>query len=110
MLVVNPVNRITVAEIRQDPWFGRSLPDYLRTPEVEFIDTGVDPRKHPNRNRKRGSKAAGELHEAVVGKLRKTLGYGNEDVHEALGKEEPNAIKDAYMIVRENQMMMRDCE
>ncbi|KAF8456446.1 kinase-like domain-containing protein, partial [Kalaharituber pfeilii] len=108
MLVVNPVNRITVAEIRQDPWFNHNLPDYLRPPEVEFVDTGVDPAQHPNRTRDRNTRAAGELHEAVVGKLRKTLGYGNDDVHEALNKNEPNAIKDAYNIVRENQMMMRD--
>ncbi|KAF8458166.1 hypothetical protein BGX38DRAFT_1156170 [Terfezia claveryi] len=109
MLVVNPVNRITVAEIRQDPWFKHNLPEYLRSQEDEFVDTGVDTRQHPTQSRDtRGAKAAGELHEAVVGKLKKTLGYGNEDVHEALGKEEPNAIKDAYNIVRENQMMMRD--
>lgn len=111
MLVVNPVNRVTVAEIRQDPWFKHNLPDYLRPAEAEFVDTGVDPRQHPNRSREvKAAKAAGDLHEAVVGKLKKTLGYGNEDVHEALGKEEPNAIKDAYNIVRENQMMMRDCK
>lgn len=109
MLVVNPVNRITVAEIRQDPWFSRNLPDYLKPQEQEFIDTGVDPNRHP-RNRERNPKAAGELHEVVVGKLKKTLGYGNDDVHEALGKEEPSAIKDAYNIVKENQMMIRDCK
>lgn len=111
MLVVNPVNRITVAEIRQDPWFKHNLPEYLRPQEEGFVDTGVDPRRHPPRNRDTSrANAAGELHEAVVGKLKKTLGYGNEDVHEALGKEEPNAIKDAYNIVRENQMMIWGCK
>lgn len=111
MLVVNPVSRITVAEIRQDPWFKYNLPEYLRSQEDEFVDTVVDSRQPPTRNRDiKGTKAAGELHEAVVGKLKKTLGYGNEDVHEALRKEEPNAIKDAYNIVRENQIMMRDCK
>lgn len=111
MLVVNPVNRITVAEIRQDPWFKHNLPEYLRPPEAEFVDTGADPKQFPNRNRDhRSNRAAGDLHDAVVGKLKKTLGYGNEDVHEALRKEEPNTIKDAYNIVKENQMMMRDCK
>ncbi|KYG42881.1 hypothetical protein M433DRAFT_146385 [Acidomyces richmondensis BFW] len=30
MLQVNPINRITVPEIRQDPWFMKDLPDYLQ--------------------------------------------------------------------------------
>ena len=35
-------------------------------------------------------------------------GVCKDDVQDALNKEEPSAIKDAYMIVRENQMMIRD--
>ena len=39
MLVVDPVHRITVAEIRQLPWFNENLPDYLHplpsTPSAE---------------------------------------------------------------------------
>lgn len=107
MLVVNPMARITVAEIRQDPWFNHNLPEYLKPPEEEFISTGADTRTSGTKQRQ-SSKAAGELHEAVVGKLKKTMGYANDDVHEALGKEEPNAIKDAYMIVKENHIM--NCE
>jgi carbon catabolite-derepressing protein kinase len=33
------------------------------------------------------------------------MGYGKKDVQEALEAEEPSAIKDAYMIVRENKLM-----
>ena len=33
------------------------------------------------------------------------MGYGREDVQQALAIDEPNAIKDAYLIVRENQIM-----
>lgn len=33
MLTVNPVERITIAEIRQHPWFLTDLPDYLQIPE-----------------------------------------------------------------------------
>jgi len=51
----------------------------------------------------------GELHEAVVRKLGSTVGYAKDDVQDALKKEEPSAIKDVYMIVRENQRMIRDC-
>ena len=46
-----------------------------------------------------------KLHETVVGKLGKTMGYAKHDVQEALSRDEPSAIKDAYLIVRENQMM-----
>lgn len=33
------------------------------------------------------------------------MGYGIKDVQEALEAEEPSAIKDAYLIVRENKLM-----
>jgi carbon catabolite-derepressing protein kinase len=45
MLVVNPVNRITINEIRQDPWFNIDLAPYLRPVREEFYNTGVDPNK-----------------------------------------------------------------
>ena len=38
-------------------------------------------------------------------KISKTMGYGKKDVQEALEADEPSAIKDAYMIVRENKLM-----
>jgi carbon catabolite-derepressing protein kinase len=108
MLVVNPVHRITVAEIRQDPWFMKNLADYLQLPVEEFLDTGVDPNKAINPKTLAPGKSVAvqeQLHEMVVGKLGKTMGYAKDDVQEALGKDEPSAIKDAYLIVRENQIM-----
>ena len=33
------------------------------------------------------------------------MGYGPDDVQEALAKDEPSAIKDAYLIVRETHLM-----
>ncbi|KAI9849854.1 MAG: Protein kinase [Sclerophora amabilis] len=108
MLVVNPVHRITVQEIRQDPWFTQALPEYLQPPVEEFIDTGVDPNKAINPRVLAPGKSPAvqeKLHEAVIGKLGKTMGYAKDDVQEALGKDEPSAIKDAYLIVRENQIM-----
>lgn len=108
MLVVNAVHRITVQEIRQDPWFTKDLPDYLQPPVEDFIDTGVDPNKAINPSALAPGKPAAvqeRLHEDVVGKLGKTMGYAKDDVKDALGKDEPSAIKDAYLIVRENQIM-----
>jgi carbon catabolite-derepressing protein kinase len=38
------------------------------------------------------------------------MGYGIKDVQEALAAEEPSAIKDAYLIVRENKLMQANRE
>ncbi|KAL8936489.1 MAG: hypothetical protein Q9216_004906 [Gyalolechia sp. 2 TL-2023] len=108
MLKVNPVHRITVQEIRQDEWFNEHLEEYLKQPVEEFYDTGVDPNKAIDPRKLAPGKPAAvqeQIHESVLGKLGKTMGYGKDDVQDALGKDEPNAIKDAYLIVRENQIM-----
>ena len=108
MLKVNPVQRITIQEIRQDPWFNEDLEDYLKQPVEEFIDTGVDPNKAIDPRKLAPGKPPAvqeQIHNSVIGKLGKTMGYAKDDVQDALGKDEPNAIKDAYLIVRENQIM-----
>ena len=108
MLATNPVHRITVQEIRQDPWFNKNLPQYLQLPPEEFFDTGVDPNKAINPRAIAPGKPPAvqeKIHDAVIGKLGKTMGYNKHDVQEALTKDEPSAIKDAYLIVRENQLM-----
>ncbi|KAK0638859.1 kinase-like domain-containing protein [Cercophora newfieldiana] len=111
MLVVNPVQRATIEEIRQDPWFLKDLPAYLHPPVEEFMNTGVDLNKAikvsdiaPQAPRQVQEK----LHNEVTEKISKTMGYGKRDVQEALEAEEPSAIKDAYMIVRENKLMQNN--
>jgi carbon catabolite-derepressing protein kinase len=111
MLVVNPVQRATIEEIRQDPWFMTDLPAYLQPPVEEFLNTGVD----PNKAIKMSDIAPGapiqeqkKLHDEVTEKISKTMGYGKKDVQEALEADEPSAIKDAYMIVRENKLMQNN--
>ena len=108
MLQTSPVHRITVQEIRQDAWFMKDLPTYLAPTVEEFLDTGVDPNKAIDPHSLAPNKppqVQEQIHESVVGKLGKTMGYGRDDVHQALAVDEPNAIKDAYLIVRENQIM-----
>ena len=107
-LQVHPVQRISIAEIRQDDWFLKDLPEYLAAPVEEFFDTGIDSTKAIDPRQLAPGKPVEiveQIHETVVGKLGKTMGYAKEDVKEALGKDEPSAIKDAYLIVRENQLM-----
>ncbi|KAK7739180.1 Protein kinase [Cytospora paraplurivora] len=108
MLQVNPVQRATIPEIRLDPWFMKNLPEYLQPPAEPFLNTGIDPDKAikpsdiaPNAS----PKVQEKLHEEVTEKISKTMGYGKKDVQEALEAAEPSAIKDAYMIVRENKLM-----
>ena len=111
MLQTNPVQRITIQEIRQDPWFKENLEDYLKPPVEEFIDTGVDPNKAIDPRKLAPGKPAAvqdQIHNSVIGKLEKAIGYNAADVQDALSKDEPNAIKDAYMIVRENQIMQNN--
>ncbi|RKF76827.1 Sucrose non-fermenting protein kinase 1 [Golovinomyces cichoracearum] len=108
MLAVNPVHRASIEEIRIDPWFLKNLAPYLATPVEDFLDTGVDPTKKssvrltvPN-----ASPAVQEkLHDQVTEKISKTMGYAIKDIQEALAAEKPSAIKDAYLIVRENKLM-----
>ncbi|RFU72857.1 camk camkl ampk kinase [Trichoderma arundinaceum] len=109
MLVVNPVQRITIEEIRADPWFNTDLPAYLQPPVEEFFHTGVDPNKAIQKSDiapNAPEKVQEKLHNEVTEKISKTMGYGKDDVEEALQSEEPSAIKDAYMIVRENKLML----
>jgi carbon catabolite-derepressing protein kinase len=107
-LQVHPVHRITIPEIRQDEWFMKDLPEYLVDPVEEFLNTGVDPTKAIDPRQLAPGRPPAEvqkIHEEVVGQLGRTMGYGRDDVKEALSKDEPSAIKDAYLIVRENQLM-----
>lgn len=107
-LQVSPVQRISIQEIRHDEWFKKDLPAYLELPVEEFWDTGVDPNKAIDPRKLAPGKppeVQEQIHESVVGKLGQTMGYAKDDVKEALGKDEPSAIKDAYLIVRENQLM-----
>lgn len=109
-LQVHPVQRITIPEIRQDEWFMKDLPAYLVDPVDEFLDTGVDPTKAIDPRQLAPGKSPEviqQIHESVVGKLGRTMGYNTEDVKDALSKDEPSAIKDAYLIVRENQLQTR---
>ncbi len=108
-LQVHPVHRITIPEIRQDEWFKKDLPPYLVEPVEEFLDTGVDPSKAIDPRQLAPGKppdVVERIHEQVIGKLGRTMGYAKEDVKDALSKDEPSAIKDAYLIVRENQLMV----
>ncbi|KAJ5780768.1 Carbon catabolite derepressing protein kinase Snf1 [Penicillium paradoxum] len=107
MLQVHPVHRITIPEIRMDPWFTKNLPQYLEPPPEEFIAPGVDPKKIDSGKLDLAKPAPVQhkIHRIAVSKLERSMGYGREDIEEALRHPEPSAIKDAFSIVVENEMM-----
>jgi len=113
ILQTDPVKRISIQEIRQDAWFNKDLAPYLQLQLPEFYDTGVDPNKAIDPKKmapSRSNAVAEKMHNDVIGKLGKAMGYGRDDVQEALAVDEPNAIKDAYLIVRERQLMQETRE
>ncbi|KAJ5472756.1 hypothetical protein N7530_006757 [Penicillium desertorum] len=107
MLQVHPVHRITIPEIRLDPWFTKNLPQYLEPPREEFIAPGADSKKVDSAklDLAKPPPVQNKIHRIAVSKLERSMGYGREDIEEALRHPEPSAIKDAFSIVVENEMM-----
>ncbi|KAI9374236.1 kinase-like domain-containing protein [Aspergillus egyptiacus] len=108
MLQVHPVHRITIEEIRKDPWFNQDLPNYLAPLPEEVIATGVDTRKAIDLRKialAKPQSIQNKISQVAISKLERSMGYGREDIEDALRHPEPSAIKDAYFIIVENEMM-----
>ncbi|KAI5287186.1 Protein kinase [Ascosphaera acerosa] len=107
MLQVHPVHRITIFEIREDPWFLTNLPDYLQPPPEDLVSAGTDPNKAVDPKTIAPGISPDEreaLYATCIRKLEVRMGIGREDIEPALFKEEPSAIKDAFFIVVENEL------
>ncbi|PYH95321.1 carbon catabolite derepressing protein kinase Snf1 [Aspergillus ellipticus CBS 707.79] len=108
MLQVHPVHRLTIPEIRQDPWFLQDLPQYLQLPPEDYIATGADPNKAIDPRKLVPGKPLSvqhKIHQVAIAKLERSMGYARDDIEEALKNPEPSAIKDAFFIIVENEMM-----
>ncbi|ANB11823.1 AMP-activated serine/threonine-protein kinase catalytic subunit SNF1 [Sugiyamaella lignohabitans] len=104
MLVVNPLNRITVQEIIEDPWFKVGIASYLLPPVEQ--DDGNEDHKEGN-----DSKTATEkVDDGIVASLGKTMGYDKEQVYEALKSSDDNGseIRDAYYLLKDNHQASGD--
>ncbi|KAH3666874.1 hypothetical protein OGAPHI_003323 [Ogataea philodendri] len=94
MLVVNPLNRITIKEILEDEWFKVDLPEYLLNqdePERKFKLEDVD--------------------EKVVNALSIAMGYSREEIIDAIKigrKPETQEILDSYQLVKDNKVLVED--
>lgn len=113
MLQVHPVHRITIQDIRKDEWFQKGLPKYLQSHTDDLVAGTVDPNKaiDPRKIAPGMPPAAQEqIHRNAVAKLQRRMGYGMHDIQDALRKPEPSAIKDAFFIVVENEVMQTNCK
>jgi carbon catabolite-derepressing protein kinase len=117
MLAVDPVKRITVAEITQHRFFTSDLPRYLTPlppqpgPVLGTLAALVTPPKVLDFEIIEG---LGRIEEDVVEELTIRMdGVDREDVWECLRRDDGvqgNAVKVAYMLLRDKRRLGRDCE
>lgn len=97
MLVVNPLNRITIHEILEDEWFKQDIQDYLIPPDV------------PKTKNKKV-----DIDEDVISALSITMGYDRDEIVSAIEKcneyppQQSNEILDAYLLTKENHSLVRE--
>lgn len=97
MLVVDPVDRITIAGIRETDWFNTNLPDYLR-PLATDADDVI-------------SKPAVNIDEAIVDELWQKMHFTKDMIRRALteqGTEDGNHIRVAYQLVVDHKRLIKD--
>lgn len=91
MLVVNPLNRITVHEIMEDPWFKKDIDPSLLPPDLQTEQEKSDE----------------PIDENLVSALERTMGYSKEQIQDALRhpKGEGSEIRDAYQLLKDNRLL-----
>lgn len=94
MLVVNPLNRITVHEIMEDPWF----------------KVNIDPSLLPPDMREDSFAQSDDIDDALVGALGRTMGYDKEQVYDALRQNngDGSEIRDAYQLMKDNRLLGKE--
>ena len=117
MLAVDPVKRITIPEITQHPFFITDLPRYLTPlppppgPVLGTLSSLVTPPKVLDFEIIEG---LGRIEEDIVDELAHLMnGVDKEDIWECLRRDDGvqgNAVKVAYMLLRDKRRLGRDCE
>lgn len=107
MLIVNPLNRISIHEIMEDEWFKVELPDYLLPPDFKRTsDQPADQDKSEPPSEKE------DIDDDLVTALSKTMGYERDEIYEALESSKDNStlneIRDAYLLIKENKSLIKD--
>lgn len=127
MLVVDPVKRATIAEIRQMPFFLENLPRYLQalppTPAVErypvddlstllLLNEGqADPKKVAEAKGLVYVEDLGIIDPEIVTELlQKVSTYNEPMIWELLQTPGDNQVKVAYQLVRDHKRILTDCK
>lgn len=94
MLVVDPLNRITVHEIMEDPWFKVDIDPSLLPPDLREDTLAQDD----------------AIDDSLVGALGRTMGYAKEQVYDALKQSngDGSEIRDAYQLIKDNRYLGKD--
>ncbi|KAI8989339.1 kinase-like domain-containing protein [Pilobolus umbonatus] len=92
MLVVDPLKRITIPEIRQNEWFNKNLPGYLRP-----LPTTKDNENIP-------------IDDELVMELSKKMGYSTHVIYKALNDTNNNQFKVAYQIVVDHKRLLQESD
>ncbi|KAF9095152.1 Protein kinase [Mortierella sp. GBA35] len=91
MLVVDPLKRITIAEIRQNAWFNVGLPEYLKPlPQGSSEDAFCN------------------LQDDIIDELMKKMNFTKETIIQALEERQNNQIKVAYQLVVDHRQMIEN--
>lgn len=116
MLAVDPVKRITIPEITQHPFYTTDLPRYLTPlppppgPVLGTLSSLVTQSKVLDFELIEG---LGRIEEDVVDDLANRMeGVDKEDIWECLRRDDGpqgNAVKVAYMLLRDKRRLGRDC-
>jgi len=129
MLVVDPVKRATIAEIRNMPFFQENLPKYLQplppTPVIERYPTlpmddlstllligegQADPKKIAEDKGLIWTEDLGIIDPEIVAELReKVTAWPADTLFDSLQKSGDNQVKVAYQLIRDHRRMMKDC-
>ncbi|CUM68257.1 uncharacterized protein PRCAT00005978001 [Priceomyces carsonii] len=99
MLVVNPLNRISIHEIMEDEWFKQGIEDYLLPPDLS-----------------KSKQDKIEIDDDVVSALNMAMGYDRDDIYEVINKsnerklpqQSSNEILDAYLLMKDNKNLVKD--
>jgi carbon catabolite-derepressing protein kinase len=96
MLVVNPLNRITIHEIMEDEWFTTGISGYLLPNDVQKKLSEEEQEQQL------------EIDENAVNTLINTMGYDRDEILETLKNNTQNEIMDGYLLIKENKMLIDD--
>ncbi|WEJ96967.1 Protein kinase [Yamadazyma tenuis] len=98
MLVVNPLNRITIHEIMEDEWFKQGIEQYLLPQDIGKEKNNID------------------VDEDVLSALTHTMGYERDEIVGSINRynnaptpqQKSNEIVDAYLLMRDNHALVKD--